>query len=360
MTNHNHSQSLSREAVLAVDSAAQIDDVLAIPDHIEDALWRAESAMLAPAAQPASALVVCGVGGSAIGSDLAVALAGDRVTRPVCVTRGYDLPSWADTATAVLCSSYSGNTEETLSCYEQAAALGAPLYVVSSGGLISESAHATGVPVIGLPGILQPRCAVAYGMVGTIEVGIAAGVFEPSIRSELAAAAAPLRELAAQWGPDGDEDALPKRLARAAGERLTVTYGAQLTAPAAYRWRCQINENAKQPAAHAELPESNHNEVCGWGEATAPVPEVAWLLRDADQHPRVRERIEITAQIAADAGASAEIVDTIGDSPASRLFSAVLLGDLVSLYMAVLRGIDPTPVPVIENLKDRLGRPATA
>lgn len=360
MTNDSEKTILNREAVLAVDGAAQIDDILAMPDHIEDALWRAESAMLAPAAQPAKALIVCGMGGSAIGADLAIALAGDRAKRPICVVREYDLPSWADAETAVLCASYSGNTEETLSCYEQATALGAPVYVVSSGGLISERAHAAGIPVIGLPGILQPRCAVAYGVVGTLEVAIAAGVLDSSIRAELTTAAGLLRELGEEWGPDGDDDGIAKRLARSADGQLTVTYGAQLTAPIAYRWRCQINENAKQPAAHAELPESNHNEICAWDDATAPGPGVAWFLRDAGQHSRVQQRIAITAEIAAAAGATTEIVDTLGESPAERLFSAVLLGDLISLYMAVLRGVDPSPVPVIEGLKDRLGRPAAA
>lgn len=358
MTNSETQHSLDRQAVLAIDASAQIDDILAMPDHIEDALWRAESAMLAPSAEPVDALIVCGMGGSAIGADLAVALAGDRIRRPVQVVRGYDLPAWAGPRTAVLCSSYSGNTEETLSCYEQAVAAGAPVYVVSSGGTISEQAHAAGLPVIGLPGILLPRCAVAYGVVGTIEAGIAAGVFDPALRTELAAAAAPLRELAAAWAPDAEDGAAPKRLARAADGELTITYGAGLTAPVAYRWACQINENADQPAMHAVLPEANHNEICWWGAASAPGPRVAWLLRDSGQHERVRRRIEFTAETLRAAGAAVETIDTQGQTAADRLFSAVLLGDLISLNLAVLRGVDPSPMPAIDNLKVRLGRPA--
>lgn len=352
--------SLSREDVLTVDTAAQIDDILAMPDHIEDALWRAESAMLAPATEPADALVVCGMGGSAIGADLAIALAAGRTRRPVVVLRGYDLPSWAGPRTAVLCSSYSGNTEETLSCHRQAEALGAPIYVVSSGGELSERAHVAGTPVIGLPGILLPRCAVAYGVVGTIEVGIAAGVFDPAIRAELAAAPGPLRELASAWSPDAADDAPPKRMARLADGALTITYGAGLTAPVAYRWACQINENAEQPAMHAALPEANHNEICAWGDATAPRPSVAWLLRDRDQHERVKLRIDYTAEALTAAGARAEVIDTIGETAADRIFGGVLLGDLLSLYLAVLRGVDPSPMPAIDNLKDRIGRPTTA
>lgn len=328
-----------------------------MPDHVEDAQWRAESAMLRPF--EATGLVVCGMGGSAIGADLAVACLGSEIGRPVHVIRGYDLPAWVSPDYAVVCSSYSGNTEETLSCYEQAVERGAAVYVVSSGGRLSELAHAGGVPVIGLPGILQPRASVAYGVVSTLEIAIATGIVDPSVRIRLNAAAALLRELTNQWGPDGASDAAPKRLAREAHDRLTIVYGAQLTAPVAYRWRCQINENAKLPAISAELPEANHNEICGWAE-TKLTPKVAWLLRDAGQHERVKMRIELTARVAERSGANVEIVDAIGESPFERMFSSVLLGDLASLYMAVLRGVDPSPVDVIESLKEGLGRPSRA
>ncbi|MBK5231025.1 MAG: bifunctional phosphoglucose/phosphomannose isomerase [Thermoleophilia bacterium] len=342
---------------MAVDTAALVDDILAMPDHIDDAMWRAESAMLQPA--EAAGLVICGMGGSAIGADLAVAALGDTIDRPVHVIRGYDLPAWVDGRYSVICSSYSGDTEETLSCYEQATAIGAKTYVVSSGGLLSELAHRVGVPVIGLPGILQPRASVAYGVTSVLEVGIAVGIVRGDVRAQLRAAGGLLRELAAKWSPDASGDVLPKQLARDAFDRLTVTYGADLTAPVAYRWKCQINENAKLPAYSGELPESNHNEISGWQGADV-TRHTAWFLRDADQHRRVRRRIELTAEVVADAGAQSRVIDTIGDSRLERLFSAVLLGDLMSLYMAVLRGVDPSPVPLIEDFKDRLGRPARA
>jgi glucose/mannose-6-phosphate isomerase len=348
---------LNRDAVMAVDTAALVDDMLAMPDHIDDAIWRAESAMLEPA--EAAGLVVCGMGGSAIGADLAIAALGGAIERPIHVIRGYDLPGWVNRDCSVLCSSYSGNTEETLSCYEQATARGAKTYVVSSGGLLSELAHAAGVPVIGLPGILQPRASVAYGVTSVLEIGIATGIVDAGVREQLRAAADPLRELTAAWGPDAPGDALPKQLARDAFDRLTVTYGADLTAPVAYRWRTQINENAKMSACSGELPESNHNEISGW-QGAGVAPYTAWFLRDAGQHQRVRARIELTAEVVAAAGARVQVIDTIGEGRLERLFGAVLLGDLVSLYMAVLRGVDPSPVPLIEELKDRLGRPARA
>lgn len=349
---------LERDSIKGVDSENLIDDILAMPDHIEDALWRAESAML-PATE-ANALIVCGMGGSAIGADLAAAALGSRLRKPLHVVRGYDLPGWVTAESAVLISSYSGGTEETLSCYEQATQRGCKIFVTSSGGRVSEIAHAAGHPVIGLPGIFQPRAAVAYGVVATVEIAIATGIVDAAVRGELAAASGTLREQVEDWRPEAAEDALPKRLARAAYGRVAAIYGAGLTAPLAYRWRCQINENAKLPATEYALPEANHNEICGWDGAGEVVEQTAWFLRDADQHEREHRRIELTAEIASAHGAFAEVIDTVGDTRFDRLFASILLGDLMSLYLAVLRGVDPSPVPVIEGLKDSLGRPAAS
>ncbi|MGH2958983.1 MAG: bifunctional phosphoglucose/phosphomannose isomerase [Solirubrobacterales bacterium] len=348
---------LDPAGIAAVDKSGLLGDILSIPDHISDAMWRAESAMLAPGS--ANSLVVCGMGGSAIGADLAAAVIGDAATRPIVTNRSYDLPSWVGEGDAVVLSSYSGSTEETLSCFEQARSSGAKLYVISSGGPISETAHAEGIPLIGLPGIFQPRAAVAYGVVAVIEIAIANGIAPASIRKDLEAAATLLRDLATGWGADSDESQ-PKKLARAAFGRLPIVYGAGLTDPVAYRWKCQINENAKRPAWNAALSEANHNEICGWEGAAESGQNTAWLLADSEQNERVAERIRITSEIASSHGARAEIIKSSGESRAERLFSLVLLGDLMSFYLGILHGVDPSPVPLIENLKDQLGRPTTA
>ncbi|MBJ7459553.1 MAG: hypothetical protein JHD02_10230, partial [Thermoleophilaceae bacterium] len=165
---------LTTPGIAAVDKSGLLGDILAIPDHIGDAMWRAESAMLEPGT--ANSLIVCGMGGSAIGADLAAAVIGSAASRPIITNRSYDLPSWVGEGDAVVLSSYSGSTEETLSCFDQARRSGAKLYVISSGGPISKAAHAEGIPLIGLPGIFQPRAAVAYGVVAVIEIAIANGI----------------------------------------------------------------------------------------------------------------------------------------------------------------------------------------
>src|SRR5439155_15196995 len=155
--------------VRAADRLSQQDDVLAIPDHLRDALWRVESAKIEPFDAPGG-LVVCGMGGSAIGGDLAAVAFGNRLTRPLTTERGYELPSCMLPDRAVLCSSYSGDTEETIACYEAAEALGAKRIVATTGGGLAAAARRDGVPVIGLPSGLQPRGAVGYLFTAAAEV----------------------------------------------------------------------------------------------------------------------------------------------------------------------------------------------
>ena len=350
------STALDRDAVAAVDSADQIADVLGLPDQLRDAVWRAESAAVTPQDSRAG-LVVAGMGGSGIGGALAREALGDRATRPILVARDYGLPPWTTPDTTVLCASYSGNTEETLAAFEAAGTLGARRIVTTTGGLLAELARAEGVPVIPIPAALQPRAAVAYMVVSALEVAALCGA-APRLVSEIDVAAAHLEELTALWGPDGPEDGAAKTLARALVGTVPVIAGAGLTAPIAYRWKTQINENAKVPAFAHELPELDHNEIVGWEGAPALGRFAAVFLDDCDLHPRVRERIALTLELVAPGAAGGvHVIATEGETRVERLFAATLLGDLVSLYLAVLRGIDPSPVPVIETLKDRLGRP---
>src|SRR3954451_18882742 len=252
-----------------------IDDVLGIPDQLRDALWRIESARLEPF--EADGLLVCGMGGSAIGGNLANAALGDERTKPLMVIRGYALPSWATPDWAVLCSSYSGETEETLACFAAAEALGARRIVVSTGGALVDQARAAAVPVVGLPGIFQPRAAIAYMFTAAAEVAALCGA-APRIHTEIDAAAAFLAE---QTGE------LRRRAAEIAAQLedpLPLIYGVDLTGPVPRRWKTQANENAKIPCFYSELPEADHNEICGWTERAAEARLAAVFLEDRDQN----------------------------------------------------------------------------
>jgi glucose/mannose-6-phosphate isomerase len=339
---------LSRGAIEAVDSAGMLGDVLAQPAQLADALWRAHSAAI-PRREAERGLVAAGMGGSAIGGDLAAAALSGRAERPIVTARGYQLDRWIGPDTLVLCASYSGDTEETVASFEAAGAAAAPRVAVTTGGDLARLARDEGVPVIGVPAGFQPRAAVVYMTVAALECAAACGA-GPAIREEIEAAAAPLAALAAEWGPDSDEDSLAKRLASALRDTIPVVHGAGPTAAAARRWKCQINENAGAPAFSTELPEADHNEVCGY----AP-PLAAVFLDDPELDPRLRNRIDLTADLLREGGIAVERVEARGDTPFARLMSLVLLGDLVSVYLAVLAGRDPTPVPAIDRLKAGLG-----
>ncbi len=336
------------EGIRAVDQEGQLDDVLGLPDQLGDALWRVESANIGHL--KANGLAVCGMGGSGIGGGLARAALGDRLSRPLRMVRDYELAPWASPENLILCMSYSGNTEETLACFEGAEALGAQRLVATTGGALAEAARAADVPVIGIPSGLQPRAAVGYMFAIAAET---AGVIEAAapIRTEIDAAAAWLA---------GERDALIARSAAVAEElegQVPVIYGCDLTVPVAYRWKTQINENAKQHAFTNELPELDHNEIVGWDERGAGGPFAAVFLQDSDQHPRLRERAEETAKLI-EPGAEAVLrIETEGETRTARVLWSVMLGDLVSLQLAAKRGVEPSSVEVIERLKDELGRP---
>lgn len=348
------SEDLSRARIEEIDVEDHLADILAMPDHLRDAMWRVESARLEPQDAPGG-LVVAGMGGSGVGGLLATAVLGDRLSRPIASARGYGLPSWATPDTAVLCSSYSGNTEETLAVYEAAGHLGARRFVATTGGKLAEAAREDGVPVIPLPAALQPRAAVAYMTVAALEVAAACGAAE-RVHTEIDVAAAAAERLIEEWGPDGPSDGLPRELARGLHRTVPVIAGAGLTIPVAYRWKCQLNENAKNPAFCHELPELDHNELVGWHGAESLGPFSAVFLDDSDLHPREKQRIELTRGIIASEATATFRVESRGESRTERVFSLVLLGDLVSLYLAVLNGVDPTPVEVLERLKGELAR----
>lgn len=347
---------LTREAIGQIDRSGLLNDVLAIPEHLRDALWRVESASgLMEGWDSPGGLIVAGMGGSGIGGGLARAALGDHASRPIAVSKGYGIPPWATPDTTVLCASYSGNTEETLACYDAAGYVGARRVVVTSGGRLAEQARADGVPVIPIPGGFQPRAAVAYLTVATLEVAALCGV-APRMTSEVDVAASHVQALVSEWGPEGADDALSKQMARALVGTVPVIAGAGLTAPIAYRWKTQLNENAKVLAFSHELPELDHNEIVGWEGSEGLGPFSAVFLDDEDLHPRVRARIELTSWLLEPNASHTFRVETRGKNAVERVFSLVLLGDLVSLYVAVLRGIDPTPVTVIERLKSQLSQ----
>jgi glucose/mannose-6-phosphate isomerase len=319
-----------------MDSTNQLGEVLGLHEHVLDALWRVESAEI-PAGAYTGGLLVAGMGGSAVGARLAAGAIGSRATAPIGLAGGYELPSWVGSDTLVLCSSYSGNTEETLAAYDAARALGAPRVVSTTGGALGERARADGVPVVPLPGGFQPRHAVGYATVVALEAARLAGA-SGDLRGEVEAAAQALRSF-----EEGEAEALADEL----WDTVPVIYGADLTAPVAYRWKCQFNENAKQHAFASELPEADHNEVCAW-EAGSGFRAV--FLEDAEQHPRNAERLRVTREVVG----GGVVVPSAEGPPLARMMRSVLLGDVLTIHCALRRGEDPVTIDAIDRLKSSL------
>lgn len=289
------------------------------------------------------AVVIAAMGGSAMGGELLRALVAGECPVPITRVRGFRVPHWAGPGTLVLCVSYSGRTRETLACAEQARRQGANLLVVGSGGPLLEHAREWRVACAQVPEAVatgQPRAALGYLF------GAMAGAFGACGLSSTGLAAA-----AAEGVEDVDREA-----ALELGDRLAPTvpliYGAGPMGAVAYRWKTQMNENAKMHAFSHALPELAHNEVVGW-EGAPPGRFAAVFLSDPGQAD-VRASIEATARLIEGEAALVEIVEARGDTPAARAFSLVAHGDWASYGAALRRGVDPTPVRNIDVLKQAL------
>lgn len=288
-------------------------------------------------------VLVCGMGGSGIAGDVAAVAAGRRVT----VHRAYGLPEWAATVRPLVAVvSYSGRTEESLDAFAAAVDLGLDVVTVTASGPIAdEVAHLT------VPDGLQPRGAFGYLGGGLLRLLAAAGAADDPRRGldEAATVAADL------LGDDldGPGARLAADLAEALVDRFPLVYGARgLTAVAAYRWKCQLNENAKAPAATSVLPEADHNELAGWRGAPAEARCAIVALRDRDEHPRTAVRFDLTRELTPTPTVGE--VWSQGDHLLARLYSLTAVGDVVSLLVAERDGIDPVEIDVLIELKHRL------
>ncbi len=352
------------DSPLATIDLAAVDpaDMLGV---VEDspAQWRhaLELALAGPhpEGRPGS-VVVTGMGGSGIAGDVAALLAAQRGTVPVVTAKGYELPAFAGPDTLVVTVSYSGNTEETLSCAQTAAERGARRFAVTSGGTLASRAEQDGIPTVTVPPGRQPRASLAYLTVPVLVALDRAGVL-PGVADDLVGLAGHLDGLVERWGrgadPDGNE-ALAAALALR--DHAPLVYGGRgVPALVGLRAKCQINEMAKRPAFHHELPELDHNEIVGW-DTRHGMPALTGRLgllqlhSRADEHPQVSRRIEATLAVAGSGFGTVHHHALVGDTALQRLAAGILFVDLVAVYLALLAEVDPTPVEVIEQLKRRI------
>lgn len=302
-------------------------------------------------------VAICGMGGSGVVGDVVRSLYAGRLPLPIVAVKGYELPEFCGRDTLVLAVSFSGDTEETLEAYADAVDRGCRVVAVSSGGELGVRAGEDQVPHVALPrDVPVPRAAL--GFAAAVPVGLleAMGLI-PASADEVERTAARLEETAARLGPGipiQDNDG--KSVAAWIGDRTPVIWGSEgIAEAAALRWKTQMNENAKVPSFSSVLPELDHNEVEGWSEGTGD-SFVGIALRHRGEHPRVGPRIAATIDATRASGLEIRELYGVGFGPLEMLFSLIMLGDFVSTYLGILRGVDPLAIPILTSLKERLRR----
>ena len=298
-------------------------------------------------------VVVAGMGGSGIAGDVLAALAFGVSPVPVLAVKGDRLPAFVGPGTLLVAVSYSGDTAETLSAVEQGLAAGARLVAVTSGGALAELAGSRGAPLVGVEGGRMPRAALWSLVVPVCSAAEAAGVL-PALTDEVCAAADALDEEAAALGPAAATAANPaKQAALALVDRLPVVWGSgQLGAVAATRFRTQCNENAKVSVVSAALPEANHNDVMGLEGGLGPGRRLVLLRDEAGEHERDGRRVEA---VLAALGVAGPLVRTAGPGPdLARLARLTAFADFTSTYLGIARGVDPTPIRTLDQVKAAL------
>jgi glucose/mannose-6-phosphate isomerase len=297
-------------------------------------------------------VVILGMGGLVIAGDLMRSLAALESAVPIFVHRDYGLPRLVDDRTLLIAMSYSGATEETVSAFEIGLETGARKLVITTGGRLLALAQAGGVPAFVFDYTSTVRAALGYGLMPLLAVAGKAGIVQDKA-ADVEEAALVTEEMTGRIGEHVPLARNPaKQLAERLEGRLPVIYGSGILAEVAHRWKTQLNENSKVWALWEELPEANHNAIVGYGlpqEMAARAFVV--LLRAPALSPRIRLRYDFTRQALTEAGVASEIVDAEGMSPLAQMMSAVLFGDYVSLYLAILAGVDPSPTTVIADLK---------
>lgn len=299
-------------------------------------------------------IVFSGMGGSALAAQLAITWPGFRV--PFVISRDYAIPGFVSEKTLFIASSYSGNTEETLEALSLAEQKNAHIVVIAAGGKLAEIATEKGYPFVLLPQVTQPRYATLYSFKALVTFLVSAHLLDAN-QAKLATDSAieTLKNATAAWRPDvATKGNYAKQLAQEVIGKSIVMYGGPLTYPAAYKWKISFNENAKNLAWVNQYPEFNHNEFLGWTSHPLDKPYAVIDLRSSFEHPQIQKRFDVSARLLSGRRPAPLTVNALGETLLDQLLWLVALGDFVSLYAAILNGLNPTPVDLIEKFKKEL------
>ena len=331
--------------------------LVGFPDQVEHAVRIGKAAKIPYRASGIDAVVLTGLGGSAIGGDVLRSYLAEDLRVPFLVNRNYVLPAFVGPRTLVIVASYSGATEETIAAHQDANRRKAKVLCISSNGETARIAASRKQPLITIPKGFPPRTALGYSFFPPLIALAKTGLIR-SREADIRETVKLLRQLATVYGSLTRKDNAALDIARRLYNRLPVVYSATDRFDVVNtRWRGQLAENSKVLAFGHVLPEMNHNELVGWKALKRHMEEMAVVfLRDAGDHERVKLRMGITKSIVGEYAGKVIEVESRGDSALARMFSLLYLGDWVSYYLALMNGVDPTPVRVIDYLKRELSK----
>lgn len=339
-----------------LDKSDMFGNIAAMPDHLLEGTRIGRNADLGNLeTETFHSLVIAGMGGSAIGGEVVRSYLSDEIAIPFLIQRHYRLPAFVNRKSLVVCSSYSGNTEETLSAYRDAHSRGANLLVITSGGELGERALNDRVPLIFIPkGIPAPRAAFGYSLAPLLTMIFRLGLCS-SPYDELEKAAAAMKNRLSEYVP-GNDDNPALVMARELHGKIPIIYAAQDRLDAvATRFKGQICENAECLAFANFFPEFNHNELVGWGELYEMENKiVALIINDANDHPRIKARTEIVSEYLKSKGRQVLTIPAGKEPGLTGIMLLIQFADFVSYYLALLNGLDPTPVAAIDYLKKKM------
>ncbi len=302
-----------------------------------------------------TAVVIAGMGGSALAALLVRVLLKNKLTIPFEVVRDYDLPQYVGRNTLVIASSYSGNTEETLTALEQAETRGAQLAIIASGGKLIDAAASFDIAHVTIPSGMQPRMATLYTLRALLALLHTFGLISRELSDELEKLSGWLGRESAAWAPEvPTRQNYAKHIALQSVGKTPVFYGSPFTAPLAYKWKISWNETAKNTAFWNEYPEFNHNEFMGWASHPVEKPFAVFDITSSFDRPRIAQRFALSDRLLSGKRPHAQTIDLRGDTPLAQLLWGAILADFASTYAAILNGVDPVPVVLIEKLKQEL------
>ena len=336
-----------------LDTVGMFDLAAALPEQVAGAAGLGESVEGLPEREAIEQVVVLGMGGSGVAGDVLAAVAGPFMPVPVIVSKGYEPPSSVGEGTLCFAISYSGDTEETVEAAQAAAAAGARMVVLATGGKLGRLAATWDAPHIVLPDCPMPRAGIGSVSIPPLVILERVGLF-PGASEYITDAVRQLQRRRDKLIVDGGP---AQQLAREIGRTIPIAYGGDvLGGVAAYRFKCQVNENAKAPAFASVLPEMAHNEICGWGQHGDITRQVMTVVRFRHdfEHPQVARRFDLTYDILDEVVHTILDVEAEGEGSLAQLFDLIIQGDFVTLHLAAEAGVDPGPIPVLTDLKAAL------